>query len=235
MRGATVYALVVALATFVAYLLLLGPDALVQRFGGREAIAEHLGAFSFLGAAVVYFLCLRMTPRERPMRRLALGLLGVFFVVACGEELSWGQHALGFATPEPLRELNAQQEVNLHNLWLIDSYGADGEKKSGWQAVLLNSNRLFDLFMLGLFVVLPVLTRFGTTGRWLRRLDPPTPPARFAGVLGLNLVLTAVWELVVVDDMLHHLAVSEVREMSYGFLCLAAALWCRRESMEPGV
>lgn len=37
-----------------------------------------------------------------------------------GEELSWGQHLLGWQTPEPVQAINDQQETNLHNIssWL---------------------------------------------------------------------------------------------------------------------
>ena len=40
--------------------------------------------------------------------------LGCFY--ACGEELSWGQHIFGWATPESLAAVNDQGETNLHNI-----------------------------------------------------------------------------------------------------------------------
>jgi uncharacterized membrane protein YraQ (UPF0718 family) len=36
--------------------------------------------------------------------------------VAAGEEISWGQRALGIQTPEYFKEHNLQAETNLHNL-----------------------------------------------------------------------------------------------------------------------
>ncbi len=51
-----------------------------------------------------------------PMWRTLL-MLGIFgFIAMIGEEISWGQHWLGFATPESLSEINLQHEANLHNL-----------------------------------------------------------------------------------------------------------------------
>ena len=44
---------------------------------------------------------------------------GILFVLAALEELSWGQHLLGFQTPGWLQGRNYQGEANLHNL--IDS------------------------------------------------------------------------------------------------------------------
>ncbi|MEE8428291.1 MAG: hypothetical protein V3S33_02155 [Gammaproteobacteria bacterium] len=46
-----------------------------------------------------------------------VGLLyGLLLVVGAGEEVSWGQHWLGFKTPESLAEVNVQGEFNLHNI-----------------------------------------------------------------------------------------------------------------------
>lgn len=39
----------------------------------------------------------------------------VLFVMA-GEELSWGQRIFGWATPEAISKINAQNETNLHNM-----------------------------------------------------------------------------------------------------------------------
>lgn len=227
----------VGAVTVVAYLLLLGPRPFVDAYAGREAIVEHLGAAAFLGTSIAFFLASRRVGRGHGWRRAAYLLLGAFFFIACGEELSWGQHALGYSTPETVRELNAQDEMNLHNLWWLDSYADDGEKKSGWRAILLNSNRLFDLFMLGFFVVLPLLPGLLSRGGplsgslsdplrgLLERLEPPTPALAFASVFVLTLASTAAFELIVVDDVLLHLSVSEVREMTYGLIALAAAAW----------
>jgi hypothetical protein len=49
---------------------------------------------------------------------LALAALGSFYIA--GEEASWGQHYLGWVTPESWQGLNDQNETNLHNTssWL---------------------------------------------------------------------------------------------------------------------
>jgi hypothetical protein len=45
---------------------------------------------------------------------LILAIPTLIFLI--GEEMSWGQHMLGFATPEGLLEANLQKEANVHNL-----------------------------------------------------------------------------------------------------------------------
>jgi hypothetical protein len=68
-------------------------------------------------AAVFAFLCLI---RRRDLISiwlsawLAVGLLGCIYFA--GEEASWGQHWFAWNTPEGLRNLNDQQETNIHNI-----------------------------------------------------------------------------------------------------------------------
>ncbi len=45
---------------------------------------------------------------------LAVGALAIILMV--GEETSWGQHWLGFSTPDDLKSVNLQGEANVHNL-----------------------------------------------------------------------------------------------------------------------
>src|SRR5690606_24599741 len=49
---------------------------------------------------------------------LAAGALGCLYIA--GEEISWGQHIIGWGTPEYWAALNDQNETNLHNTssWL---------------------------------------------------------------------------------------------------------------------
>jgi hypothetical protein len=46
-----------------------------------------------------------------------IGLLyGLLLIIGAGEEVSWGQHWLGFETPEEMKDINVQGEFNLHNI-----------------------------------------------------------------------------------------------------------------------
>jgi hypothetical protein len=55
--------------------------------------------------------------RGMPSRTVMHGLLAVLFFLMFGEEISWGQRILGLETPEALRDLNVQNEINLHNMF----------------------------------------------------------------------------------------------------------------------
>ncbi|MBX3438829.1 MAG: hypothetical protein KF861_15145 [Planctomycetaceae bacterium] len=47
---------------------------------------------------------------------LCMGGLALLCAVIAGEEASWGQHYVGWSTPESWGELNDQHETNLHNI-----------------------------------------------------------------------------------------------------------------------
>jgi hypothetical protein len=212
--------------TVSSYAVLLGKPAFVDFWAGREMAFETLGALAFLAAAFFFArsaCCPACWPAPRG-RRFTLALLALFFFVAAGEELSWGQHFFGFETPEGLKHANVQEELNLHNLAIFDSYDArTGEKKAGL-AAWLNSNRLFDYFMVGFFWLAPALAPLlRARSEWLRRLDPPVPRPRLGLLLLLSFGLTLLVELTLVDGMLRHLAVSEIREFNYAWLCALAA------------
>jgi len=53
---------------------------------------------------------------SRPLLKLWFALLAVGMFYFCGEELSWGQHLLGWQTPAYWGQINELNETNLHNL-----------------------------------------------------------------------------------------------------------------------
>ena len=101
---------------------------------------ELIGAFSFLVTSLLFFYGFRMARKTLDkswpslMKQLVYLGLAVLFLFGAGEEISWGQRILGFQTPEPLSEVNRQEEFNIHNL-------------SAWEASeFLDPDRLFDIF-----------------------------------------------------------------------------------------
>jgi hypothetical protein len=79
-------------------------------------------------------------PGARRAHALPYLLLILFFVVAGGEEISWGQRLIGYQPPDELLQVNKQHEANLHNIGSISVY----------------SNAFF-LLTLGMFLLAPIL------------------------------------------------------------------------------
>ncbi len=91
------------------------------RVGAEDSAIEWLSALLLFAAAAcmaLRFLALRRSGRETPFRALhLLGAAGftLLFVLMGGEEVSWFQRQIGFATPESVAARNWQGEFNLHN------------------------------------------------------------------------------------------------------------------------
>jgi hypothetical protein len=124
----------------------------------EDGFAETLQAVAFgVGALFSILAALRFRAAgERTLGALFL-VLGLGLVFVTGEEISWGQRILGWETPESLRELNRQDETNLHNIFVIE-YGLR------WAQIAV-----------GLWgTVLPLLL-WGRTQGWSRQLERLTP------------------------------------------------------------
>ncbi len=80
----------------------------------EDSWVENLTAVWFLLAGILLFVTALV---ERSFFRRCVYILGgLAMVFAVGEELSWGQHIFGFATPDFLMHLNDQKEFNVHNI-----------------------------------------------------------------------------------------------------------------------
>ena len=141
----------------------------------------------------LYLVCIAPTRGLRAWAMLAM--LGCFYTG--GEELSWGQHMVGWTTPENWAQYNDQNETNLHNT-------------SAW---LDQKPRI--LLEIGVIVgglIVPALRRW-----WPEKL-----PARFAAIyppstLAVTALMFAGIKLIesVTDIFDHHLfwRASEVEEL----------------------
>lgn len=108
----------VALASLYPVAVFVVSDEGRQWFWSEDGPVEWLTAVVFFAAGLV---ALRLFWRTRGKVRPAWSMLYVLFalggILMAGEELSWGQHALGFETPEVVAEHNVQGEMNAHNLF----------------------------------------------------------------------------------------------------------------------
>ena len=76
------------------------------------------------------------------LRRTMPILLGLFFIFIAGEEESWGQWIFEFSTPDTIKEVNYQGEVNIHNLDIF--FGG------------LHAHFILNLFILSYGVIVPL-------------------------------------------------------------------------------
>jgi hypothetical protein len=207
-----------------SYSILWLPHHVIVDIGREDAVIENMGALFFLGAALVFWWAFcrsdyRRADESRFLtdRNLAYLFLGILMFVCFGEEISWGQRLLGFETPELLMELNAQEEVTIHNLWLFHYTNPDGTTKSFW-ALLLNMNRLFSIFWLSFVVILPLLAlKSGIIEKAAFRLRIPLAPLWIGGLFLANYLIFKPIYLVLLDSIPGNVlsTVDELKESLY--------------------
>jgi hypothetical protein len=99
-------------------LALMPPDLFLRVFDSEYGPIE-LGTMAGFGAASV--LAFGLAARSRGHVPVGFRLLYLLFALgalfAALEEISYGQHFLGWKSPRWFAEQNAQQETNLHNLF----------------------------------------------------------------------------------------------------------------------
>jgi len=112
-----VWPLPLALAVIIAGYIILEPKAyqfwIESEFGFIE-IATPLILIPAIICGVKIFRKRHKLPNKLLTFWFVMVTLGsVYFA---GEDLSWGQHYIGWETPEHIAELNKQEETNLHNM-----------------------------------------------------------------------------------------------------------------------
>jgi len=84
----------------------------------EHGLIETATALALLPAAAFGLVAAARWRRRRPGLALWLAAVTAVALLYCGEEVSWGQHWLGFDSPAVFAEHNRQGETNIHNLHL---------------------------------------------------------------------------------------------------------------------
>ena len=85
-------------------------------FGGESGVIENLtNVFAISGLVVALVLFARRRAVASKWFGPAMLVIALGCFVFAGEEMSWGQHLLGFEVPEDVAARNDQHELNLHN------------------------------------------------------------------------------------------------------------------------
>ena len=160
-----------------SYLTLLLDRTTVHSLVSEDGFFEYLGAFAMLVAAIAFLVAFIRSSSAANRQswallpRLCLLGLAALFILAAGEEVSWGQRLFGFQTFEAVKTINRQEEFNLHNINLIDQFT---------QGPFF----LFTLFWFVLTIAVPAVALFPPARRVLKKLVLILPLG--LGFLGLT-------------------------------------------------
>lgn len=116
-RANLLFYFLLILGYIIFSLILVYDKTLYTEISNEDQFVENLGFLFLLVTGVV--LCLKAYNQIKKRYRLPgsfLMFVGVVFIIASFEEISWGQRIIGFDTHEKLKIINDQDEFNFHNI-----------------------------------------------------------------------------------------------------------------------
>ena len=202
----------------------------------EDGPVEVSGAICFLVTSILFSLVYWQSTQGNDFfifstrRNVFFLLLAIVFFIGAGEEMSWGQRQLGIETPDWMKSVNRQRELNIHNIGIFHGEDAEGNKKTGIKS-LLNIDRLFSLFWLSYCVILPLLVRVSRRlADFASRVNIPIVPIGLGLLFPLNYFLS---KLLVVSDLRPDLDMNnlyvhytvELKEALFAFLFMNLAMY----------
>lgn len=188
-------------------------EGIIHQLGREDGLIENLGAAFFLIA-----FCLLLTGyfqysgsgnsfgKFHKKRNIFYLLLGILLFICFGEEISWGQRLMGWDTPIMLKEINRQNEINVHNLDIF--------YVGNYTLVFL-----FTLFSLSYFILIPLANKFSRrANKFFNHIGLPCPPLWIGGLVIINNILLKIIPLI--DLGLNFRSISylyEIKETNYAF------------------
>jgi hypothetical protein len=236
---AALAALVGVLACLVFAGVAAAPKSTYWWLAGELGAIENATALAYVAGMVI---AIRLALGTQGWIRVHWCMWAVFCFLFFGEETSWMQHWLGFATPDTLRAHNAQSEFNLHNLDVFSAntqiFTAQGVSLS-WTA-LLNSTLLFEIGFTLYFLMLPIAMCVPAIRDLGRRFGVPQLGTRFVLMVWLPLIVNVWLTIASRGDPEVKALVAESRELYFAvaiaiFTAIARiAVRHRRAAVAPG-
>ncbi len=196
---------------------------------GEDGVVEYLSVFFwFIGILLTLYMILKMKIRKNFIVYLFLFICFISF----GEEISWGQRIFNIKTPDFIAENNVQQELTLHNLYILcggstwRNFFKTGE--FNYQQIL-DAQNLFRLGFVTFFFLFPIIyiTKYGK--RLLSKMGYHKPENYFTFLLWLFIVCTFLIVIGKTDSSYLH-SIQEIREMAFAlFIGMYLYFYCMRQ------
>lgn len=208
--------------------ILLFDENSVRLLTMEDGLVENIGAFSFFIAAVLFF-----TTYTRSLgsgnniggfctkKNIFYLLLGILFLIACGEEISWGQRIFNWQTPGIFSNLNMQGETNIHNLNIFHGHADNSfnTKKTGI-ANLFTMSRLFSIFWLLFCFFIPILNKYSVKfNRLFKHIGLPIAPIWIGCLFFANFIAYKIifYYCSMMSATTHLISITEIKETNYAF------------------
>ena len=191
----------------LTYVPLFLSKEMIELFTEEDKIFETLSAIFFFITFLLYLVAYVRAGRYHRdahtwlKRHSYLGLAFVFFIFA-GEEISWGQRILSTGDSDFIRNINVQNETNIHNLAIIDVRDGD----VGFPRSLLYPGTLFLIFTLTVWLFIPTIASLYKPARRFFDAFMPIFPWQLFLLMLLNFALFFGVDLFLTQfpDLYHH-------------------------------
>lgn len=199
-----------ALLALVTAMLWLLPEPLANALMGEQGAIERGTAALFVVAAIGFGWVGYQTRGWLRAHALFWALLAIF---CAGEETSWLQHEVGYATPAAIAEANAQGEFNLHNLRGLHGGKILEAETTSPALSLLGAQNLFQIGFLAYFLGLPAAVLLPRVRALVQRYR--VPYLSWSAVLVVWLPIATAIALAFLSSGLTKSLLAETREFHY--------------------
>ncbi len=194
----------------------------------EDHLYENFQAITFLITSfLMFFVFIKSKSKNENYvfnfnRNIFFLLLAIFFFFCFGEEISWGQRIFGIHTPLSYGSINAQDETNLHNLWIFSSYNKHLAMKSGL-GLWLSSARIFALIWLVYCFLIPLSdSLFSFFHRIYKKLSFPVVPLWLGSLFVIAHLISKAGEKLWTFRV--EQPVTEIKEATFSFLYLVVGI-----------
>ena len=160
------------------------------KFAAEDGVVEYGTAIALLISSIVLFKNgLSIKGRAGALAVSLTFFYSLLFFFGAGEEISWGQRIFGWETSEAMKEINRQDETNLHNI----EFGGVALTKHLFGPVL-------TVVILLYLVALPLLyPRVGWVQKTADAMAIPVPGLRHAAIALIGSIIVAIIDAFDVD------------------------------------
>ena len=200
---------------FSSFLVKL-PDIYSENFNQNEfSPAEIMQAILYF---IAFVTCLKKLLIKNSERKIFFIILIITFILFA-EETSWMQHYLKYSLPL-FQNINAQNEVNIHNLFLLESKSLRSGNLN-LEDLLLNSQNLFRILFCFYFFFLPLISFKKAFKKYLKKYIFFRPSKFFTISLSISLLFNIILTLFFGYPSELSNALAELRELIYAtYICL---------------
>jgi len=228
--------IVLAIYFTLAYPVLAMGNKVVAAMLPEDHYFENVGAISLFVTSLLFFygfgVARKSLDKSWPSLVKWLVYLGLalLFFFGAGEEISWGQRIFGFKTPAPLAQVNKQDELNLHDLTVLED------------SKFFTADRMFDVFWFLFGVLVPAIALLSPA---FKRFAGKFIPIVYWG-LSIMFLYNYLWAKLAkilfttaytFDKISLTQAVQEIKESNYAVIFILVAwfaIWDLNKSKEQG-